>query len=747
MHQKRNIPIAVLLIAVMLLPSCEKKIKYTLSVSPTSVFLDNGASSATVQLSTNGSWEASSNSDWLQISPSSGKGDQTVTFSAGANPGAARAATVTFSATGAGDRSVTVSQSAAVMAPITPIEKEWDGTKRASTTYQLLVYSFCDSDGDGVGDFNGISSKMDYFDGLGVTGLWLSPIHPTGSYHGYDVNDYAAVNPKFGTEADFKAMLDAAHAHGIEVYLDYVLNHSGKGHPWFREAVADASSPYRDYYFFSSNPSADYGTFPMLTGTSYNSGEWKATGAGAGAAGRFKFVLDASGSTITVSRTDEEPYTGSPSSQWNLWYGSVTDSTFPYFRADGGNIYSMVLDFESDWGFLIRSAASWGADDANKYGGAEGKQLITFDVPFKLTRGSGARNIIFAEQEYYMAAFDQSMPDLNYGDLDRIGDSGAFSDIAASADKWIKMGVDGFRLDAVKHICGGISSYNSASNVKFLKAWYDHCNATRKAEGHGGEMFMVGEVFNEYNDGSAPYSDYLGGLPSVFDFSFWWRLSEALNRYSGSDFASELETRERVYSGKGGIASLKLSNHDEDRTGEILGKSPAKEKQAAAVLLTAPGKPFIYQGEELGYYGSKGGGDEYVRTPMNWDGGSWADALLGGKTVAALKSKAFSVEAQSGDGDSVLSVYKAFSEIRNSYPALASGSMSVCGFAESAIAAWYMSDTAGKRMLVMHNLSNSAKAVTVSDDMSKPVVLLGSGSVLGNALTLGANSSVVFKLY
>ena len=83
------------------------------------------------------------------------------------------------------------------------------------------------------------------------------------------------MNPLYGTEADFKAMIDAAHAHGIEIYLDYVLNHSGKGNPWFKQALADASSPYRDYYFISSKPSSDYSKFPMLTGTSYNSGEWK----------------------------------------------------------------------------------------------------------------------------------------------------------------------------------------------------------------------------------------------------------------------------------------------------------------------------------------------------------------------------------------------------------------------------------------------------------------------------------------
>ena len=113
---------------------------------------------------------------------------------------------------------------------------EWDGTKNAEITYQLLVYSFADSDGDGIGDFQGIIDKLDYLDSLGATALWLSPIHPAASYHGYDVKDYAAVNPDYGTLEDFRALVAAAHERDIKIYIDYVLNHSSKDHPWFLDA-------------------------------------------------------------------------------------------------------------------------------------------------------------------------------------------------------------------------------------------------------------------------------------------------------------------------------------------------------------------------------------------------------------------------------------------------------------------------------------------------------------------------------
>ena len=111
---------------------------------------------------------------------------------------------------------------------LTPSPKSWDKQKRGSMTYQLLVYSFADSNGDGIGDFKGIENKLDYLESLGATALWLSPIHPSDSYHGYDVKDYYTVNPTFGTEADFKSLVTKAHAKGIKIYIDYVLNHSGK---------------------------------------------------------------------------------------------------------------------------------------------------------------------------------------------------------------------------------------------------------------------------------------------------------------------------------------------------------------------------------------------------------------------------------------------------------------------------------------------------------------------------------------
>ena len=99
--------------------------------------------------------------------------------------------------------------------------------------YEIFVRSFNDSNGDGIGDFNGITQKLDYLQELGINALWLMPIHPSPSYHGYDVLNYYAVNPQYGTMDDFKNLLNEAHARDIKIIIDFVPNHTSSQHPFF----------------------------------------------------------------------------------------------------------------------------------------------------------------------------------------------------------------------------------------------------------------------------------------------------------------------------------------------------------------------------------------------------------------------------------------------------------------------------------------------------------------------------------
>ena len=616
-------------------------------------------------------------------------------------------------------------------------------------TYQLLVYSFADSDGDGCGDFKGIEGKLDYLKDLGVQALWLSPIHKASSYHGYDVIDYSSVNPDYGTEADFKSLLSAAHKKGIKIYLDYVLNHSSKDNPWFLEAKSDPDSPYRDYYIFSDNPQADIkaGKIPMIAtegAAGYDSGQWFPAVSGGSSVGKVKLTLalNSSGkpSTITMEKVDEIKNTGSQNSGIWLYYG---DGLMEQFYTAGDRKCTLSLELSSSWGILIRTSTTlW---DSYKYGAPSGKNQLAWGTPLALSN-SDAQDILLPEMSttmYHSHFWTSWFADLNYGSASTCETSPAFTAVCTAADKWIDMGVDGFRLDAVKHIYHNASS---DENPTFLKKFYDRCNERFHADGGTGDFYMVGEQYSSY-DQAAPYYK---GIPALFDFSFWWTLRDAINSGTGKDFVATIQGYQKTYAKYRSdyIEATKLSNHDEVRAGTELQKNQNRMKLAGAVLLTAGGEPYIYQGEELGYLGDKNNGDEYVRTPIMWtaDGTSYADAKLGGKIESGLRSSSYSVEVQKADSTSVLSTYLKFGELRDRYKALAKGSFDYCSAAASvqSVSAWYRS-CEDQKVLVVHNFSTAPATVNFpNDDLGSLIGSNGSVKVKDHRLTIGAYASAVF---
>ena len=120
---------------------------------------------------------------------------------------------------------------------------------RDAVVYQIYPFSFMDADNDGMGDIQGIISKLDYIRDLGATAIWFSPLYvsPCKDY-GYDVADYKNIDPKFGTMEDFDRLMEECRKRNLRVIMDMVLNHTSDRHPWFQEALADRNSPYRDYY-------------------------------------------------------------------------------------------------------------------------------------------------------------------------------------------------------------------------------------------------------------------------------------------------------------------------------------------------------------------------------------------------------------------------------------------------------------------------------------------------------------------
>jgi alpha-amylase len=136
--------------------------------------------------------------------------------------------------------------------------------------YEIFVRSFCDSNGDGIGDLNGITQKLDYLQELGVNALWLMPIFPSPSYHGYDVTDYFNVNPQYGTLDDLKNLLNQAHQRKMHIILDLILDYTSAQNTWFIGANEDTSSSYRDWYLWSDT---DPGTIGAYGGPAWTQGK------------------------------------------------------------------------------------------------------------------------------------------------------------------------------------------------------------------------------------------------------------------------------------------------------------------------------------------------------------------------------------------------------------------------------------------------------------------------------------------
>jgi len=159
-------------------------------------------------------------------------------------------------------------QTEAALAEIKALGESPDDNYR--TWYEIFVYSFCDSNGDGIGDLPGVISKLDYLQELGITGIWLMPVNPSQSYHKYDVADYYAIDPAYGTLEDMDELLRQCEQRGIKVIMDLVLNHTANNHEWFLTAVEYLKKlptgaepdleecPYVGYYYFNREGAGAY---------------------------------------------------------------------------------------------------------------------------------------------------------------------------------------------------------------------------------------------------------------------------------------------------------------------------------------------------------------------------------------------------------------------------------------------------------------------------------------------------------
>lgn len=456
-----------------------------------------------------------------------------------------------------------------------------EGWWRSAVFYEIFVRSFADASsgplaGDGIGDIQGLIEKLDYLnDGrgaagssLGVTALWLMPIHPSPSYHGYDVTDYFSVHPEFGDIELFKRFLAEAHRRGIRVIIDFVLNHASSKHPLFQRALAEPpDGETRRLFRFAEVPATLYGPWDQRA--------WHPAG-------------------------------------------------------------------DPDRGF-------------------------------------------------YYGVFSAEMPDWNFEDP-RVTEHHH-----QAAQFWLKeVGVDGFRLDAVRYFHEvGEALQDTEETRQWLRRFTAFCHEVSPS------AFVIGENTARMPEVARQIRG--GAVDSSFEFDLARATIESVRWRTPAVLMRALTKLEGLYAGESPWATL-LTNHDQERTRTQLDGSEAKTRFATKLLFTLPGIPFLYYGEELGMQAAKP--DPELRTPMPWT----AEPPNAGFTRATARAwkapkpdfREVNVAAHIGDPDSQLQLYRRLIRLNASSPALRHG-RSIALSADGPQVYMQMRETADEVVLVLAN--------------------------------------------
>jgi len=309
----------------------------------------------------------------------------------------------------------------------------------------------------------------------------------------------------------------------------------------------------------------------------------------------------------------------------------------------------------------------------------------------------------------YLGIFWGGMPDLNFDE------PAVREEMIRIGQFWLEQGLDGFRLDAAKHIYGDFTStiYTpevTAANQAWWQQFRDGLSEVKP------DAYLVGEVWDSVSV-IAPFLDR--ALSSAFHFDLSDRIMAAAKNERDSDFAFSLGRSHKLFEQASSGAYIDapfLSNHDDNRVMTVLDGHVPHAKMAAAILLTMPGNPFIYYGEEIGMKGAKP--DEYIREPMIWysdsNGGEGQTTWESSRHNA--EAGAVSVEAQLRDENSLLEHYRKLIKWRNEEPALRDGVIAEYALAESnSKVSLYIRATAEERVLVVHNLSSEPQVLELAE--------------------------------
>ena len=347
---------------------------------------------------------------------------------------------------------------------------------------------------------------------------------------------------------------------------------------------------------------------------------------------------------------------------------------------------------------------------------------------------------------YYYGLFWAGMPDLNFRT------PAVREEMKRIAGLWLKRGVDGFRLDAIRHLIetgpGETGQNDTAESHTYLKEFAAYVRSVKPDAALVGEAWTDTPIIARYYGDTAAVP---GGdeIPLDFDFPLAGRIVAGVRQGSATLIADKLDEIRRNYP-EGATDVPFLTNHDQKRVASSL-KDPAKLRSAAAVLLTLPGTPFLYYGEELGLQNGPGDKDEEKRTPMPWDGSEGGGFTTGTPWHSfAPGQEVTNVKAQAGDPRSLLSRYRDLIRARHVSPALAHGDLTLVQREGPVLAFLRAAD--GERVLVAHNLGDAPQQIVL------PVQASGGDSVFSDPgvsftfkqgtadLTLPAHASVSIRL-
>lgn len=498
--------------------------------------------------------------------------------------------------------------------------KKNDPWWKTGVIYEIYPRSFADSNNDGIGDLNGITSKLDYLKDLGVDAIWITPCYPSPQVDfGYDISDYTAIAPEYGTLADFDKLVAEAKKRNIRIIMDLVMNHSSDKHKWFLESKSSKTNPKRDWYIWRDGKAE-----------------------------------------------------GQPPNNWQSLFGH----------------------------------SAWKFDPTTK--------------------------------QYYYHFFYPEQPDMNWRNPEL---KKAMFDAVRF---WLDHGVAGFRLDAIgtlfedpnfpdNPVKEGVNVFGDPNTeYKYndkLPEVHDILKELRAVlDSYPGDRVLIGEC----SEPSVEALSKMFGknhdeiqLPMNFPLAF-------INKLSAPEFRKQILEWDK--NPAGGQPLYFFSNHDQVRHNIRYGDGTGKSKDEIAklmgtLLLTVRGTPILYYGEELGMENNnptrvedvqdpigklgwpKEKGRDGERTPMQWN-----DTANGGFSTSKpwlpvpASAKTYNVKSEEGDSNSILNFYRKLIHIRNTEPAMRSGSFELLNDSDPNILS-YLRKSDKESILVALNMTDKAQKI------------------------------------